>query len=205
MKNYAMTEEEKKNFILRLKFTDTNIVACMADGSEEEHPNNREELISLLERMKQQVLDSDEYFKKINKRYNHSKEIFKFCGVVLLLIGLLYLPLNSLNSYRLVTYIEGIIISLIGFSNIPFFIKTKKNLNDVVKNRLFVQNMDSLNDIDLSKVNKKTREVMANGLDINKVDKMSRREVESLVNNGRFNRDFRSKFKRLVRTKNDDK
>ena len=205
MKNYAMTEEDKKRFILRLKFTDTSIIPCMADGSEEIHENNREELTSLLERMKQQVLDADEYYKYLKKELFHSKEIFKFCGIALVLVILLCLLMHNSSNYKLFAYFEGTLISTISICYLPSFIKTKRNINDVIKNRLFIENMDSLNDIDLSKVNKKTREAMTDGLDINKVDKMSRREVESLVNNGRFNRDFRSKFKRLVRTKDKNK
>ena len=205
MKNYAMTEEDKRSFILRLKFTDTSIIAYMADGTEKEYPNNREELISLLKIMEQQVKESDEYFKKLKKDYFHKKEVFKFCGIVLVLVFLLYIAMHNSYSYRVLAYFEASLISVIGLCNIPSFIKKKKNYNDIIKNRLFIENMDSLNDIDLSKVRKKTREKIGDSLDINKVDKMSKREVESLVNNGRFNRNFYAKFKKLVRTKNNTK
>ena len=205
MKDYSITEEDKKNFILRLKFTDTSIIACMADGREEEYPYNREELISLLKRMEQQVKNSDNYLNILNQKHYRLKEIFKLCGILSLLVAIMFAILHNSYYFRLLGYIEWGIIATTGMGMIPSFIKNKKKINDVLKNRLYVENIDLLNDIDLSKVRKKAREKIGDSIDINKVDKMSKREIESLVNNGRFNRNFHAKFKKLVRTKNNNK
>ena len=184
MKNYALNDEDKKNFICNLRYTDTSIIACMADGSEEEHPNNREELISLLERMKQQVLDADVY---LNRQKSNLKESVKKLVSVLLCIAAIIIINSPFYNYPINVCVYFVcFLSLLDkvFKCLDYILDSKKNIDDVKKHRLYIENMDALSNClthNFSKVSDKTKELVKSGLDINKVDQISKKEMEFIV------------------------
>ena len=185
MKDYSINEEEKKKFICNLKIVDGKIVAYLADGTEEIHPYNKEELVSLLEIMKLQVIDADEYFnrEKIKLKNSIHNLIFRFLAMAfILIIDIPYLGSSSLIVFGFT--IGETLIFRAAIADIKNIINSKKNIDDVIKHRLYVKNMDMLNNsvsLDLSKVSEPTKELLSNGIDINKVDSVSRKEMEYIV------------------------
>ena len=198
MKDYSMTEEEKKSFICNLKFVGKEIRVYLADGSKEIHPNNREELISIFERMKQQVMGADEFLKNQKKYYRRYLRISIFSSALIILLMVAGFPvwgsLSLSDKFILFTYM--LLIGIVIPGSIDNLIDCKRNIDDVMKHRLYLENMDILNNslsLDLSKVSEPTKELLTDGIDINKVGKIKKRELEYIVGDrpkGRIRRRF---------------
>ena len=156
----------------------------VGNGTEEIHPNSREELISLLERMKQQVLDADVY---LNRQKSDLKEHVKELNSLLLCIAAIIIINIPFYNYPINVVIFFVcFLSLLDkvFKCLDYILDSKKNIDDVKKNRLYIENMDSLSNCltyNFSKVSDKTKELVKSGLDINKVDQISKKEMEYIV------------------------
>ena len=100
----------------------------------------------------------------------------------ILIIDIPYLGSSSLIVFGFT--IGETLIFRAAIADIKNIINSKKNIDDVIKHRLYVKNMDMLNNsvsLDLSKVSEPTKELLSNGIDINKVDSVSRKEMEYIV------------------------
>ena len=63
MKNYSINEYQEKTFILNYNIENEEIIVNLASGSNYKLPYTKENEIMILERMKEQVLNANEFLK----------------------------------------------------------------------------------------------------------------------------------------------
>lgn len=162
MKDYSLNKEDKKNFILGYVPDDNgNLSVNFAEGESWNIPYTEKNEEILLNKMKEQVKKSDEFYEKAkNKREKNSTR-----GVGMVLLSILML---TFTFYGKVTLFVSL-ASLFGIISIPFIVKSVKLssvLADLEKNRKFIKMEDELNKNlsyeknGLANVSKKTKDVI---------------------------------------------
>ena len=100
MKNYAINKYQEKSFILNYKIIDDKIIINLASSDNYTLPYTKENEIMILERMKDQVLNSDEYFNRIKKK--EKKHLIITCIIGFITIHLL--NIYGINIITMITY-----------------------------------------------------------------------------------------------------
>jgi len=70
MKDYSLNLEDSKTFVLNYTVKDNQITVNLANGENYVIPYTAENEVKLLKRMKTQVLQSDEFMSKQEKRFS---------------------------------------------------------------------------------------------------------------------------------------
>lgn len=219
MKDYSINCVEKASFILNYKIVNNNIIINYANGYIELLPYSKENEDEILDTMKLQVVNSDEFTKETLSKF---KSIIVPFGIVS--YGSLGVMANNIinivNTGGDITSIEGAIpvIALclsIGAINTIKGIKYYLSLRDLDKNSLFQDNNFYMNlnmrieDKYLEGVSEKTKEIIRNTKDgdniftFNTVDKMSYNDIKRILENiERYNpkeEDCTPRFKKRTR------
>ena len=209
MKNYSLTKNGAKSFILNYIVINNNIFINRADGEVEIIPYSIFEEKNILNQMKNQVLSSKNFFSILNKKF----EIF----LKLLIIELLFLILFVLSTINLGFSSIQIIASTIIFPTIMGLtiyklVDYQKIRSDIKKHFLFIKNENNLNLII------RNRPEVTKGLDdelkrkvlakegnnflftINTIDKIEYRELVQVYNHIEYSSN-RDKVKSLKKKK----
>ena len=182
MLDYTENKNDSKEFILYYIKKDNKIIVYYASGDKKEFDNTKDLEITILERMKNQVLNSNVVYDKNGKI------------VMGLLINNIFLYL-SINSEGIISLISSMIsLSLMTkIISIQFDFSDKRN--DFLKNRFFLENENLFNDFDrknellLLDVSKKTRKIISSIPEedllftINTIDKMKYKDLRQILYN----------------------
>ena len=182
MLDYTENKNDSKEFILYYIKKDNKIIVYYASGDKKEFDNTKDLEITILERMKKQVLNSNVVYDKNGKI------------VMGLLINNIFLYL-SINSEGIISLISSMIsLSLMTkIISIQFDFSDKRN--DFLKNRFFLENENLFNDFDrknellLLDVSKKTRKIISSIPEedllftINTIDKMKYKDLRQILYN----------------------
>ena len=185
MLNYTLNEDEEKSFILYLSFEGDEIHAHMANNKIIRYQNTKEKLDLLLDKMKEQVKNSEkfsEYISSSMKRLNLVE--------IMLSIGLganLYVILSKSSDSPIASGIfEGLGGTYLIF-NSSSNIECRKLLNDLKKNKLFVFNEELFTEENLFKypirgLNKRISKFLVDKkcITINDMDDISYRDFKKL-------------------------
>ena len=144
MKDYSLGKEYKKDFILHYEIINNYIYISKADGKIEIKKYYKEEEIKILEKMKNQVLNSKEFSTTLNQKFETFIKLFLDESLLLTMFIVTILSLGL-----------PIIPTIIGFITFPIVMsltglklgKYTKLRNDLKKNLLFLKNEDNLNPI----------------------------------------------------------
>lgn len=152
MKDYSLDSEDSKTFVLNYIVKDNQIIVHFADKKNYVIPYTIENEAKLLNKMKTQVLQSNQFIEQQEERFS------KLRAITAMLFGTT-LPLVSTFASG-ISIISGIVVVLsvlcIG-CNICNMIDIKRNIKDINKNKLLLNNEERLNE----KV-KKNPNVLAN-------------------------------------------
>ena len=144
MKDYSLGKEYKKDFILHYEIINNYMYISKADGKIEIKKYSKEEEIKILEKMKNQVLNSKEFSTTLNQKFETFIKLFLDESLLLTMFIVTILSLGL-----------PIIPTIIGFITFPIVMsltglklgKYTKLRNDLKKNLLFLKNEDNLNPI----------------------------------------------------------
>ncbi len=195
MKDYSLNLEASKTFILNYIVKDNQIIVNLANGENYVIPYTIRNEKKILKRMKAQVLQSDEFISKQEERFSKSWKWVLFSLYVLdicfgVLIGNSVAPIISV-----VCAIcgSGFLFNL-GY-RIYSMIDSKRNIKDVKKNKMLLDNEKRLNKKVkenynvLANIDEKTRELIhstpANQpvFTLNSIDKIKYKTLKQILEN----------------------
>lgn len=219
MKDYSLTYRDKVRFILNYEVKDNKIIINYATGEKKEIPYSREDEDKILDKMKMQVVESDEITKEVTSNFKSLVIPFGIVGY-----GSSYIMLsniiNNLGNSQISNNIERIISFLVVCLSLSVFptvkgIKYYKLLRDIDKNSLFQDKNFYMNcnmrieDKYLEGLSKKTKEIIRSTIDgdniftFNTIDKMSYKDLKKVLENiERYNPkedDYTPRFKKRTR------
>ena len=194
MKDYSLNLEDSKTFVLNYTVKDNQITVKFANGENYVIPYTTENEVKLLKRMKTQVLQSDEYMSNQQKIFSSSWEWAIWSVSMLALNGI---ALASDNSY-LPIIVNGMFASWFAFDlgyRIYSMVDSKRNIKDINKNRMLLNNEERLNEKVkvnhnvLAHTNKKTKEIVHSApvnqpvFTLNSIDKIKYEELKKILEN----------------------
>lgn len=193
MKDYSLNYEDSKTFILNYKIEDNQIIVNLASGEEYIIPYSLENEKKLLEQMKEQVIDSDVFKSKQEKRFSVAWKWAIWSGAMLV-FNAVALATGSSS----LPIVNGICAGWFVFDTtyrVYSMIDSKKKIKDVNKNRMFLNNEELLNEKVksnqniLSNTNTKTKELVASTpedaqvFSLNTMDKIKYQELKTILEN----------------------
>ena len=193
MKDYSLNYEDSKTFILNYKIEDNQIIVNLASGEEYIIPYSLENEKKLLEQMKEQVIDSDVFKSKQEKRFSVAWKWAIWSGAMLV-FNAVVLATGSSS----LPIVNGICAGWFVFDTtyrVYSMIDSKKKIKDVNKNRMFLNNEELLNEKVksnqniLSNTNTKTKELVASTpedaqvFSLNTMDKIKYQELKTILEN----------------------
>ncbi len=215
MKDYSFDDDEKKLFILNYEIEDDKIIINFAGGIKHVIPWTSDNEKIILEKMREQVLNSDEALNKFNKK--------RILGKSLLALSLFTLSSSFLTLY-FNTAVNNLLVSAFftasSIATIPSFIlylKGKWGKEDLLKNKDFLEHEAKINTYAkennniFANVSKRTNSLacsnMEDGRDalsINEVDYISLKDLSNMYDNIERIENFNFDCKPLVRKKHRD-
>lgn len=193
MRDYSLNIEGSKTFILKYEINDNKITVYFANGEEHIIPYSKENEKKLLEKMKEQVLNSGAFKCNQEKKLSKSKSILAYSIGLLLgdIICSIFMPALPLFQHIIIAFI------LSGFSifNIVYIFKLEKDLRDIRKNKNFIELEEKLNQFERQNynvfynINEKTKEKLCSQPDgqpqltINSVNAISEEELNQIFAN----------------------
>lgn len=193
MKDYSLDFEDSKTFVLNYEVKDNHITINLATGEKYVIPYTIENEIKLLKRMKTQVLQSNEFMSKQEKRFSRS---WKRAIWSASMIALIVISLASGNS--VVPVLSGICASWFVFDIghiIYSMIDSKRNIKDINKNKMLLNNEEKLNEKIkrnpniLVNTNEQTKEMVSSTpidqpvFTLNSIDKIKYEELKKILEN----------------------
>lgn len=193
MKNYSLNFNDSKTFILNYKVEDNQIIANLASGEDYVIPYTLENEKNLLERMKKQVLNSNEFLSQQEKRFSFSWKWALVCGVVLAFNSIFLVTGNSVAPV-----VTGMVCSYFAFDitfRIYSMVDSKRKIKDICKNKMFLNNEELLNQKVkshqniLSNTDKKTKELVSSTpenkpvFSLNNMDEIKYDELKKIIEN----------------------
>jgi len=189
MKNYALTEDEKNSFILNYKIVcdkkrGKQIIIYFATGIVLEEVYSFEREKAVLEKMKKQVLNAS---KCIDVEKNNIRKDYRY-SILAFIYFIIIANSNKLLDQKTIKMLGGIELFAIIY-NLMTTILSKNKIDNINKNKLFVDNMHLFNgDINydlLSGIKEKSKIMIIKdgNLNINNVDKISYSDLDTLINN----------------------
>lgn len=144
MKDYSLNDDERKNFVLNYdKLSESSISVNFADGKIYFIPNTESNENKLESKMIEQVSNCDGKISKLH-RSNAINTLLIMPFITLISIGIFSSNING------ATIVSKLFMTLFAslIANIPIFTKVIKNnilLNDIKKNKFFVENQEVIN------------------------------------------------------------
>ncbi len=187
MLNYTLDEKDDELFILYLSFENNYILAHMADGKTIRYVNTKDNLDMLLEKMKQQVLNTDIFSNVLSRSMSRLNLI-----EVLLSIGLsanLYVIISNSSDSPVASYLFEMLGGVVFFFKTSSYVRCRRLINDLKKNKLFVLNEELFSEenmfffkYQLKGLNKRISEFLADKkcITINDMDDISYRDFKKL-------------------------
>jgi len=201
MKDYSLNYEASKTFILNYKIEDNQIIVNLASGEEYIIPYSLKNEKKLLALMKEQVLVSDVFKSKQEKRFSGACKWVIWNSAMFVAIEVFYAVLLATGSSPLPIVsgiVNGIYVGVYVFNTtcrVYSMIDSKKKIKDVNKNRMFLNNEELLNEKVksnqniLSNTNAKTKELVsstpedAQVFSLNTMDKIKYQELKTILEN----------------------
>ena len=190
MKNYSLDSEDEKIFILNYRIKRNKIIIYFANGKKRTVEYSIEEEKEILEKMKQQVLESNDFkYKQLNDKYNSS--LYSLSCEILYVLNIL--KFSSLSPKTLNIYTCWFIISMIILLSSIF--NNDAKIKDIVKNMNILINQDELNKKIrtnknlLANVSKKTKKFInsipeeSEIFNLHSADKFSYDDIRTIINN----------------------
>lgn len=193
MKDYSLNYDDSKTFILNYKIEYNRIIVNLASGEEYIISYLSENEKKLLEKMKEQVLDSDLFKSKQEKRFSLAWKLAIWNGTMLVFNTVLLATRSSS-----LPIVNGICAGWFVFDTIYrvySMVDSKKKIKDVNKNRMFLNNEELLNEKIklnqniLSNTNTKIKELVASTpkdtqvFSLNTMDKIKYQELKTILEN----------------------
>ena len=196
MKDYAISEEERKKFILNYTIENNQIIINTANGKKYIVPYTKENENKIIERMKEQVKSA--YYNKFKESANDLKDIVK-CG--LLITTIISVIFTGAFGFTKIIDILLCINSALAVMFVSLLIEANKRLKDYQKTSLFLKNEKDLNEQIklntniLSNVKKKTKEFIESKkekpvLTINDTDKIGYKELKKMIEAVEYDNDL---------------
>ena len=144
MKDYSLNDDQRKNFVLNYdKLSESSISVNFADGKIYFIPNTESNENKLESKMIEQVSNCDGKISKLH-RSNAINTLLIMPFITLISIGIFSSNING------ATIVSKLFMTLFAslIANIPIFTKVIKNnilLNDIKKNKFFVENQEVIN------------------------------------------------------------
>lgn len=197
MKDYSLNLEDSKTFVLNYTIKGNEITVNLANGENYVIPYTTENEVKLLERMKIQVLQSDQFMIKQEKRFSKSWK-WAIWDVSILALNVFSIITFASRYNVLPTEGSGMCISWFVFDvayRINSMIDSKKNINDINKNRMLLNNEERLNEKVkenyniLAHTDKKTKEIVHSTpvdqpvFTLNSIDKIKYEELKQILKN----------------------
>jgi hypothetical protein len=234
MKDYSMNDVDRQKFILSYEVIEDSIVndqiiINLATGEHYTVPYTCENEKKILEIMKGQVLDSEEFEKKQEKIFSNAWK----CGAIdiIFLILDVILLLTGIASNLIIAKICIGLLAMAGIFEAFGCVDCKLKIRDIHKNRIFINNEvrlnknfkydknDMLKQNLLSNTKVKTRKIVEDvpgekpTFTLNTVDKIGYSDLKQIIDNTKRNEEFgfdysneqQCKTKLLVKTRSDKK
>jgi len=211
MKDYELDKKKKGLFILNYEVKGNKIIVNYANGDAVSIPNSLENVDILDRSMKEQVNNSDNFFKKCEITFSISSiaSILAFI-VSLLSIGVLYFNPNVYALFYQVALCLGMGVTLVSGS--AAVINLNK-IKDVIKNKEFLEIESTLNakvkenENMLYNTHKVTKNVVKRSNEnritftINNIDKVPFSDLEQIVSNIEREEKFNFEYPEIVEEK----
>lgn len=193
MKNYSLNLEDSKTFVLNYTVKDNQITVNLANGENYVIPYTTENEVKLLKRMKTQVLQSDKFMSKQEKRFSESwKEAIG--SVSMIALSVIFLATGT----SMVPIISGICVGWFVLDSgyrIYSMVDSKRNIKDINKNKMLLNNEERLNEKVkenqnvLAHTDEKTRKIVHSTpveqpvFTLNSIDKIKYEELKQILEN----------------------
>lgn len=193
MKDYSLNLEDSKTFVLNYTVKDNQITVNLANGENYVIPYTAENEVKLLKRMKTQVLQSDEFMNKQEKRFSKSRKL-AIWGVPMLALNVI----ASASDISAVSIVSGMWASWFVFDigyRIYSMIDSKRNIKDINKNKMLLNNEERLNEKVkenhnvLAHTDEKTKKMVHSTpvdqpvFTLNSIDKIKYEELKQILEN----------------------
>jgi len=193
MKDYSLNLEDSKTFVLNYTVKDNQITVNLANGENYVIPYTAENEVKLLKRMKTQVLQSDEFMSKQEKRFSKSWKL-AIWGVSMLALNVI----ASASDISAVSIVSGMWASWFVFDigyRIYSMIDSKRNIKDINKNKMLLNNEERLNEKVkenhnvLAHTDEKTKKMVHSTpvdqpvFTLNSIDKIKYEELKQILEN----------------------
>lgn len=193
MKDYSLNLEDSKTFVLNYTVKDNQITVNLANGENYVIPYTAENEVKLLKRMKTQVLQSDEFMSKQEKRFSKSWKL-AIWGVPMLALNVI----ASASDISAVSIVSGMWASWFVFDigyRIYSMIDSKRNIKDINKNKMLLNNEERLNEKVkenhnvLAHTDEKTKKMVHSTpvdqpvFTLNSIDKIKYEELKQILEN----------------------
>lgn len=193
MKDYSLNSKDSKTFILNYKVEDNQIVVNLASSENYIIPYTKDNERKILDMMEKQVLDSDKFVSKQEKRFSSAWKWSIFSGACLATISIILATGNATEPV-----VSGIFAGWFVFdiaTRIYIMVDSKRKIKDIYKNKMFLNNRELLNEKVksnqniLSNVDTKTKELVSSTPEdkpvftINSIDKIKYNELRKILEN----------------------
>jgi len=144
MKNYALNFEDSRSFILNYKVEENEIKVNFASGEKYIVPYSMENERRILEKMKNQILFSEEFEKKQQKRFSSSLKWSLWDVAMISLIAVIMS--NGIANYSpVINVIIMCFYTIDIFFRIYSMIDSNVKYKDIQKNKMFLKNEELIN------------------------------------------------------------
>lgn len=200
MKNYSLNYNDSKAFILNYKIEDNKIIINLASGEKYVIPYSLENEKKLLTQMKKQILNSSKFEKKQEKRFSFAWKWGVFSSSMLIIFSIMLATGITVNPIATIIGGSWMIIDIA--SRIYAMIDSKRKIEDIHKNKMFLSNQESINQKIksnqniLSNTNKKTKEIVSSAsknkptFNLNVIDKIKYKELKKILENIKRDKQF---------------
>lgn len=144
MKDYSLNQEEKSKFILNYKADNNKIHINFANGDKVIIPYTKENEEKILDVMERQVRLSDTKLRNVKNEFL-SAAVFGVLGLLLSLVILLGSTLGVLTISGKYFFLFNLSLGLMLVDG-TLLVQTKKEINDIKKNKYFLEHERTLND-----------------------------------------------------------
>lgn len=192
MKNYSSDSENAKTFILNYSIKDDKIIVNLASNKEYTIPYSIDNEKRILNIMKKQVNNSNKYKLEQKITFSISAIASVVSEICLITVNPMFLLNSGAEVLDTVTF-STLFISCILAGHYKM-IKSIKNIKDIEKNQMFVNNERLLNDNiqvnsnALENTSSKTKEIVksydeSSKVTLNSIDKISYKDLKQIIEN----------------------
>lgn len=193
MKDYSLDYENSRTFVLNYSVNNNQITVNLASGENYVIPYTIENEKKLLIRMKTQVLQSNDFMDEQEKRFSKSWKWIIY-SASMIAINVIVLASGSSIIPMVSKICAGWFVFDIGY-RIYSMIDSKRNIKDVRKNKMLIENEEILNEKIkenpnvLANTTEKTKEIVSSipvgqpVFTLNNIDKIKYEELKQILEN----------------------